>query len=348
MNIWLAISLVFAVLTVYLLVIEIFSVALKLTGMASSKIKFQVASLFTGAGYTTSESELIAKDETRRKIATACMYTGHLFSVAFMGLLTNVVISLSLYQRTEKTPHFTEWYFIVLYVTIGFFLLVAFLKIPPVNRRFQRFLENMAIKFSNKNKKKNIVNVFDLQGKHAISEVILNIVPDYMNETPLSKMGLTKKYAITVLSIRRDSRIIEVSKDTMFKKGDVIVVYGLINNIKEAFVYSVSNEQPKEQDKSNEISLVNNYGDNALVEASLDEVPNQFKGVKIIDAKLKEKYGITVVMVKRDDEYLSVSKDTTFEKGDTLSLFGPFSNIKTLFRNDENNKNSEEKPAKSE
>ena len=322
MNIWLAISLVFAVLTVYLLVIEIFSVALKLTGMASSKIKFQVASLFTSAGYTTSESELIAKDETRRKIATVCMYTGHLFSVAFMGLLINVVISLSLYQRTE-TPHFTEWYFIVLYVTIGLFLVVAFLKIPPVNRRFQRFLENMAIKFSNKNKKKNIVNVFDLQGKHAIAEVILNIVPDYMSETPLSKMGLTKKYAITVLSIRRDSRIIEVSKDTMFKKADVI-----------------------EQDKSNEISLVNNYGDNALVEVSLDEVPNQFKGVKIIDAKLKEKYGITVVMVKRDDEYLPVSKDTTFEKGDTLSLFGPFSNIKTLFRNDENNENSEEKPAK--
>lgn len=346
MNIWLAISLVFAVLTLYLLVIEIFSVALKLTGMASSKIKFQVASLFTSAGYTTSESELIAKDETRRKIATVCMYTGHLFSVAFMGLLINVVISLSFYQRTEETPHFTEWYFIVLYVTIGLFLLVAFLKIPPINRRFQRILENCAIKFSNKNKKKNIVNVFDLQGKHAIAEVILNIVPDYMNETPLCKMELTKKYAITVLSIRRDSRIIEVSKDTMFKKADVIVVYGLINNIKEAFVYSVSGEQPKEQDKSNEINLVNNYGENALVEVYVDEVPKQFNGVKIIDAKFKEKYGITVVMVKRDDEYLPVSKDSTIEKHDIISLFGPYSNIKMLFKNDENNENSEEKPVK--
>ena len=218
MNIWLAISLVFAVLTVYLLVIEIFSVALKLTGMASSKIKFQVASLFTGAGYTTSESELIAKDETRRKIATACMYTGHLFSVAFMGLLTNVVISLSLYQRTEKTPHFTEWYFIVLYVTIGFFLLVAFLKIPPVNRRFQRFLENMAIKFSNKNKKKNIVNVFDLQGKHAISEVILNIVPDYMNETPLSKMGLTKKMQLLFFRLEEIQELLMYLKIQCLKK----------------------------------------------------------------------------------------------------------------------------------
>ncbi len=161
-------------------------------------------------------------------------------------------------------------------------------------------------------------------------------------------MGLTKKYSINVLSIRRDSRIIEVSKDTMFKKGDLIVVYGLINNIKDAFVYSVSSEQPKEQDKSNEISLVNNYGDNALVEVYVEEVPNQFNGVKLIDAKLKEHYGITVVMVKRNDEYLPMSKDSTIEKGDTISLFGPFQNIKMLFKNDENNENSQEKPEKSE
>ena len=345
MNIWLAISLVLAVLTVYLLMIEIFSVALKLTGMASSKIKFQVASLFTSAGYTTSESELIAKDDTRRKIATVCMYTGHLFSVAFMGLLINVVISLSLYKRTE-TPHFTEWYFIVLYITAGLFLIVAFLKIRPVNRRFQRFLENMAIKFSKKNKKKNIINIFDLQGKHAICEVVLNIVPEFMNEITLSQMGLTKKYSITILSIRRDSRIIDVSKDTMFKKGDVIVVYGLINNINEAFLYSVSGEQPKE-DKSNEISLVNNYGDNALVEVYVEEVPKQFEGVKIIDAKLKEKYGITAVMVKRNDDYLPISKDSSLLKGDIISLFGPYQNIKMLFKNDEFDQNSQEKPVNS-
>ena len=59
MNIWLAISLILAVVTIYLLAIEIFSVAFKLTGLATNKIKLQVASLFTGTGFTTSESELI-------------------------------------------------------------------------------------------------------------------------------------------------------------------------------------------------------------------------------------------------------------------------------------------------
>ena len=89
MNIWLAVSLILAVASVYMLVIEIFSVAFKLTGLATSKIRFQVASLFTGTGYTTAESELIVNHEKRRKIAVACAYTGHIFSVAIMVLIIN-------------------------------------------------------------------------------------------------------------------------------------------------------------------------------------------------------------------------------------------------------------------
>ena len=338
MNLWLAISLVLAVVTVYLFVIEVFSVAFKLTGMATSKIKFQVASLFTGTGYTTAESELIAKDEKRRKIARACIYTGHVFSVAFMGLIINVVISLSLAVRTERsTPTFTEWYFIILYVTLVFFLLMLILKIPPVNIRFQRFLENIAIKASKKNKKTNIVNVIDIQAKHAITEVTLNIVPEQMEEKPLSEMGLTSKYSMHVLSIRRDSRIIEVTKDTMFRKGDVITVYGLINDIREVFLGSIKGSENKVLlDKSNELTLVNNYGPIALVEVYIEDVPVELQGVTLEDAHLKDKYNIMVGFIERKTEYLPVNKDTIIEKGDKVSLFGPYHNIKALFKNDDN------------
>jgi len=341
MNLWLAISLVLAVVTVYLFVIEVFSVAFKLTGMATSKIKFQVASLFTGTGYTTAESELIAKDEKRRKIARACIYTGHIFSVAFMGLIINVVISLSLAVRTERVvPTFTEWYFIILYVTLVFFITMLVLKIPAVNRKFQRFLENIAIKANKKIKKTNLVTVIDIQGKSAIAEVTLNIVPESMHEVPLYKMGLTTKYSLHVLSIRRDSRIIPVNKDTMFRKGDVITVYGLTNEIKEAFVSSISGRKDNAQlDKTNEITLVNNYGDIALVEVYVDEVPSVLNKVTLEDAHLKDKYNITVGFIERKDVYLTVGKDTVIESGDRVTLFGPYQNIKMLFKNDENEQN---------
>ena len=341
MNVWLAISLVLAVVTIYLFMIEIFSVAFKLTGLVTSKIKFQVACLFTGTGYTTAESELIAKDEKRRKIALTCIYTGHVFSLAFMGTIINVFISLILLksETMSMTPQWTEWYFIVLYVTTFLFLLVLFIKIPPVNRRFQRFLESIAVNLSRKNKQTNLLNVLDLQGKHAIVEVILNIVPEYANETPLSEMHLIKDLSINILSVRRDSRIIEVSKDTMFKKGDILVVYGLMNDIKQAFVNSISKSPIVEnEDKTNEINLLNNYGSNALVEVYIDEVPKALEDVKIVNSGLKEKYDLTITILKRKSEYLTVKKDTIIKKGDTLIVYGPYQNIKIVFKNDDDAK----------
>ena len=267
MNVWLAISLILGVATAYLLVIEIFSVAFKLTGLATNKIKFQVASLFTGVGFTTSESELITSDDRRRKIAIGCAYTGHIFSVVIMGLVINVFVSIGFSISVgHETPTFTEWYFIIFYIALGLFLLMLLLKIPLINKHFQKLLETIAINSSKHSRNTNIITVLDMYGKHAIAEVILNRVPDFAKEVPLYEMGLNKDYSINVLSIKRGKRIIDVTKDTMFIKGDVLIIYGLINDINTVFINSISGkEKVIVVDKSNEINLVNNYGTNALV-----------------------------------------------------------------------------------
>ena len=338
MNIWLAFSLILAVVSVYMLTVEIFSVAFKLTGLSTSKIRFQVASLFTSTGFTTNESELIVNDERRRKIAIACIYTGHIFSVVIMGLVINVFFSITaLVDSGASTNHtFTEWYFIVFYVASALFLLMVLIKIPPINRRFQKLLETIAINSSKKSRNTNIITVLDLYGKHAIVEVILNRLPDFAKEKTLFEMGLTKKFLINVLSIRRGKRIIEVTKDTMFSKGDVLVIYGLINDIKEAFVNSLEKkENVAVIDRTNEITLVSNYGKNSLVEVYVDEVPKDLEGVMIKDAGLNDRYAITVVVIKRKDEYLSVDKTTVFQQGDRVTLIGPYRNIKLVFMNDD-------------
>ncbi len=336
MNIWIAISLILAVVTIYLLVIEIFSVSFKLTGLATSKIKFQVASLFTSTGFTTAESELLTSDDRRRKIAVACMYTGHVFSVAFMGLIINVFFSLgNLLTLDKKLPPYNAWYVIALYVTSGLFLIMLILKIPPINIRFQRFLEAIAIRSRRNGRYSNIYTVLDVYGKHAIAEVVLNKIPDSVKDTPLSQMALTKYYSINILSIKRGKRIIDVSRDTMFRKRDILVIYGLLNDIREVFINFENNKKLKnEVDRSNEISLINNYGPNALVEIYVDTVPEELVDTKIKDAPLKEKYNITVAIIKRKDEYLYVDKDTIIQKGDLITLYGPFKNIKFLFNSE--------------
>ncbi len=338
MNIWLAVSLILIVATIYLLMIEIYSVAFKLTGLSTRKISFQVMSLFTSTGFTTQESELIVNDERRRKIATACAYTGHIFSVAIMGLIINVFFSIVVSISEEKTtPTFTEWYFIVFYIALGFFLIMLILKIPPVNRKFQDLLEKIAINSSKRSRNTNIITVLDMYGKHAIAEVVLNNVPDYAKETPLYKMRLTSDYSINVLSIKRVTRIIEVTKDTMFRKGDTLVIYGLISDIKKAFITSVNKEEENTLvlDRSNEISLVNNYGHNALVEVYVEEVPIELDGVMIKDSHLTDKYNITIGVIKRGDDYITSNKNTIIQKGDVITLFGPYSNIKLLFKNND-------------
>ena len=129
--------------------------------------------------------------------------------------------------------------------------------------------------------------------------------------------------------------MVDVTKDTMFRKGDIVIVFGLLNDIKQAFVTSVSNDLFKDNEKYNEINLINNYGSNALVEVYVDEVPEELDGIKIIDSKLKERYNITIGIIKRGDNYIYANKDTVIKKGDTLTLFGPYKNIKVLFKNDD-------------
>ena len=336
MSIWLALSLILGVVSIYMLMIEIFSVAFKLTGLATNTIKFQVASLFTGAGFTTAESELITNDDRRRRIAVTCMYTGHIFSVVIMGLVINVLISIWAETNAAQVS-LKDWYFIVFYVSLGLFLIMVFLKIPPINKRFQKILEKIAIKTSRNRRESNIVTVLDYYGRSAVVEVILNKIPEFAKDLSLIDMELTKKYAMILLSIRRGNRRVSVSKDTMLAKGDVIVVYGHINDIKDAFINSVSGKKNDAivVDNSNEIQLLNNYGQNTLMEVVVNEVPKELDGVTMKESHLTDRYNINIVIIKRDDEYLFANAGTIIQKGDRITLFGPYVNIKHLFQNAE-------------
>ena len=340
MNIIFAIALVLSIAAVYMFVIEVFSVAFKLTGLATKKTKFQVASLFTSTGFTTAESELIVTNVRRRRIAVICMYTSHIFSVVIMGLLINLVISVvsSIVNKATITAEtFTSWYAIVFYISLALFLLVVFLKIPPINARFQNRLERIALKLSRANRQNNIVTVIDLYGKNAVAEIFLNQVPEFAKDVPLYEMQLNKKYAINILVIKRGSRTIEVSKDTMFAKGDVIIVFGLLKDIEAAFVTNVEEAMKKETTKesdTNMLSLLNNYGVNALMEIEVQEVPKEIDGLAMKDAHLTDKYNINIVIIKRNDSYLAADKDTMIKKGDKITVFGPYNTIKHLFRND--------------
>lgn len=78
-------------LIVFMIVIDIFAIMFKLTGLSIEKARFQVISLLTSTGYTTKESELITQHPTRRKLASALMIISYVSTLTFISFLVNLL-----------------------------------------------------------------------------------------------------------------------------------------------------------------------------------------------------------------------------------------------------------------
>lgn len=69
------------------IVVKIGSVALRMTGLDKDTASFQSLSAFSGTGFTTSETELVLKNRTRRKIVKVLMILGNAGLASGIGTL---------------------------------------------------------------------------------------------------------------------------------------------------------------------------------------------------------------------------------------------------------------------
>ena len=79
------------VLTLSIVAVRTGAVALRLTGMPEEIARFQARSAFTGAGFTTSESEAIVNHPVRRRIVSTLMVVG---SIGLVSVMTTIIVSL--------------------------------------------------------------------------------------------------------------------------------------------------------------------------------------------------------------------------------------------------------------
>lgn len=88
-------------MTVFLLVIDFFSILFRMTGMPISKARFQVISLLSSTGFTTKESEMIVQHPTRRKLASWLMIFSYVstatFISFFVSMLSDTVTSIGFF-----------------------------------------------------------------------------------------------------------------------------------------------------------------------------------------------------------------------------------------------------------
>lgn len=211
----------------YLLIVEVFVVLFKLTGLNDEKSRFQVISMLTNSGYTTQEAELITHSKLRRKLARFVMLFGYAFTVTIVSTVVNIFLQF------RNTYIGGAVAFIPMFITI--LLLIFFIK----RSRFIKNLVNLIIdKVARKfiyQGKTNIILIIEEFDDLTIAKVELNILPNELEGKTLHESNIKKDYGINVLFKKEMNKEVLPDGNTVFEVGDTIIVMGPAGSIKKIF-----------------------------------------------------------------------------------------------------------------
>ncbi len=223
-----AILIIVLLVSVFFIFVEVFTVLFMMTGMTERKARFQVISLLTGTGFTTSESEVIVSSRRRRRLATITMLFGYIFSVSIVSMMVNAIVTFV--NVGNQSPLNT----VIIIASFGIFLILV-KRIPFFRDRFDNLVKKAGAKFMF-SATSNPLLVLDYYGDRAIVEIRITEVPEALSGKTLAEAEMKKKYGLHVFVIKRahETRH-EVGPDDMLLPGDRIVLFGALNTIHELF-----------------------------------------------------------------------------------------------------------------
>ena len=228
MTVFLASLLFSVIILIYWIIMELFTMMFRITGLPDDKARFQVLSILTGAGFTTRESESILSSKMRRRLAQVTMMFGYVFNVTIVSALVNVFFSLKSAQVSSL--------FLGIIIPLAIAALVILLiRTRFIRKRIDMFLSNVAGKIM-KQDKVNTVLLMDYIGHDSIANVILKEVPAHLEGRTLAESRLKQEHGLTILLVERDGFKPEAAAaDTVFKPGDRLTVFGRYNEISRVF-----------------------------------------------------------------------------------------------------------------
>lgn len=227
MNIYASASLLAILVLLYWVMTEVFTVLFRLIGLPEEKARFQVVSLLTSCGFTTSESEMFLSTKSRRRLARICMLVGFIFNVAIVSILINVFLSFN-------NAALGKIYGVL--IPLAAVTAVLILSRTWKTRKWlDRLIEQAAGKLSG-NAGSNSIIIIDQIGNDCIAQVTLKHVPEVYRDKPLSQTGLKQEQNILVLLVERhDARPATAVARTVFRDGDRLTVFGSYAAICAAF-----------------------------------------------------------------------------------------------------------------
>lgn len=206
-----------------ILVTRIATIALIHTGMTRQAARFQARSAFTGAGFTTSESEQVTNHPVRRRIIMILMLSGN------AGIVT-IVSSLILSFVGPRELGTLSLKLLLLIGGLGFLWFIA--NSQWVDRHLSHMIDRALRKYTNLDVR-DYSSLMHLAGDYRLVELLIS-PEDWIANRSLQDAELRDE-GLVVLGIKRENGpyIGGPKGDTMVLPGDTLLVYGRIRNVEE-------------------------------------------------------------------------------------------------------------------
>lgn len=328
MTITTSLVLILCFILAYIIIIGTFSIAFQASGLTSEKARYQAISIFTNCGFTTTESELITSDRYRRKLAAILMIIGHIFAVLVVSLVVALFDDFNTADVKENAP--LIGIFVVSLLAVFIIINLPFIKKPILNA-----ISNLARKRALKKRKTNIMTVLDTYGKQSLVEIYLYWIPEFLKDKSLKDANLKRVYDLNLVAVKRKNKVLNVTAETIIQPLDKVIIFGHREVIDDIFMDKVDRHAYELLSSKNKISIIDNYGRDALCEVVIRNLPEIFKDTKLSESGLKDNYNLQIMMVKNGTSHEIVGANTIIKDLDTIIVFGPYENIKRLFNTEE-------------
>ena len=140
MNMLEAVIIFDVLIIIYEILVSTFSALYELSGLTKDEARFQVTSLLTGTGFTTSESEKMLETKKRKRITRDIMILSYIFNVSIISTLVALFTSTS----TAKLDDVIIGVIVSVAILI---LLIASKRIVKVRNAVDKLFLNIVKKF---------------------------------------------------------------------------------------------------------------------------------------------------------------------------------------------------------
>lgn len=217
-----AIGSLLALIVLSLVVTRVATLVLVATGVSRTTARFQARSAFTGAGFTTGESEQVVDNPLRRKVIMTLMLLGH---VGLVASASTLILGFAHGSASHLGFTATE-------LVVGLGLLVVVSRSRRIDRRLTRLIFRVLRRYS-RLMHKDVASLVELADRHAVCEVYVRD-GDWVAGRPLGELGIDEE-GITVLGVVRPGRpyLAMPSAEVKVTPGETLIVHGQLDAIGE-------------------------------------------------------------------------------------------------------------------